>query len=168
MIATKTTIRKAVTGKAAKLRSTVSGRQATAKAGQPKNRISPQLPAGGSDGGGHVGGNGGSGNGGGRLSGQSSQSQPANVPANQSRPCDASLELLAQRWESLKATAKAAYAEADLVEQELIQSLGVGGSVLLTDGRVLSVNDNFIDRHGQPRNVAYKPCGVRRFEVAVK
>ena len=73
-----------------------------------------------------------------------------------------------QRLEGLRAAAKAAYEEADRVEAELIAALPVNSPAVLSDGRRVEVVDNFLDKHGQPRNVAFRPCGVRRFEVKVK
>lgn len=78
------------------------------------------------------------------------------------------VERLVTRWESLKAEAKAAYEEIDRIEGELIASLTTADAVTLSDGRTAKIVDNFLDRHGQFRNVSYRPCGVRRFELQVK
>lgn len=155
-----------ISGKASKIRSTKGTKMRT----QPASRIAGRIPA--KPGAGGNGGSGGSGSGNSRRGilpanvGGSMDDQPDGELAGE--PCAAELELLAQRLEQHRSAARQAYAEADLIEAELISRIGVGGSVLLTDGRRLAVNDNFMDKNGQPRNVAYKPCGVRRFEVTVK
>ena len=78
------------------------------------------------------------------------------------------LERLFIQWETLKADAKETYSEIDRIEAELLESLTLEDSVVLSDGRTGRVLDNYIDKHGQPRNVSYRPCGVRRFEIAIK
>jgi hypothetical protein len=78
------------------------------------------------------------------------------------------LERLFTEWEKLKADAKEKYQEIDRIEAELLESLTVDDTVELSDGRTGTIQDNFIDRHGQTRNVSYRPCGVRRFEIAIK
>jgi hypothetical protein len=104
------------------------------------------------------------GNGSGRSANVGSGSQPA--PEN--RPCNATLELMAQQWEAAKATAKFHYTEADRIEQELIAAVGVGGLLPLSDGRTLRVKDNFRDAAGNPKIKAFSMAGVKLCEVEVK
>ena len=73
----------------------------------------------------------------------------------------------AERWLDLKDQAKALYAEADRLEQELIVLIGTG-ALVLDDGRSVSVSDNFLDKHGQTKAKAFGICGVKRFELKVK
>ena len=77
-------------------------------------------------------------------------------------------ERLFTEYEKLKAAAKEVYSKCDQIEAELLATITVGDAVPLSDGRVGTIQDNFLDRHGVPRNVSYKPCGVRRFEISIK
>jgi hypothetical protein len=92
----------------------------------------------------------------------------ATVSGNGHRLCDAEAEILARQLEAEQAAAKAHYAEADRLQDQLIAALGIGTAIVLSDGRTLRVKDNFVDANGNPRNVSYRPCGVKRFEVVVK
>lgn len=76
--------------------------------------------------------------------------------------------LLVQRHQQLTAAAKAAYAERDGIEAKLFSALPVGAVISLPDGRSAKIVDNFIDANGNPRNTAFRPCGVSRFELKVK
>lgn len=87
-------------------------------------------------------------------------------PRKPKAACPANLQLLVDKMEQLRAEAKARYQEADVLEMQLINHLQAHGPTIFADGRRLSLKDNFIDnKTGLPRNVAYKPCGVRRFEI---
>jgi hypothetical protein len=92
----------------------------------------------------------------------------AGKPAASHRLCDAEAEILARQLEAEQAAAKAHYAEADRLQDQLIAALGIGTAIVLSDGRTLRIKDNFVDAAGNPRNVSYRPCGVKRFEVVVK
>lgn len=78
------------------------------------------------------------------------------------------LELLILEHEEAKAKAKALHERCDQIEQTLIANLSLQASLTLSDGRVARIEDNFTDKHGNPKNVSWKPCGVKRFEIAVK
>jgi hypothetical protein len=80
----------------------------------------------------------------------------------------AEVELKVQSWEKKRADAKALYSEADMIERQLIESLGTNCTIAISNGRTVKINDNFLDKAGQPKNVSYKPCGVKRFEIEVK
>ena len=71
------------------------------------------------------------------------------------------------RWLEVKNEAKALYAEADRLEQELIVLIGTG-ALVLDDGTSISVADNFVDKHGLTKAKAFGICGVKRFELKVK
>lgn len=77
-------------------------------------------------------------------------------------------ELLIQQHEANAAAAKAAYAENDRILAELHALLGIENPIILTDGRRARIKDNFRDSAGNPKIVAYKPCGVRLFDLDVK
>lgn len=77
-------------------------------------------------------------------------------------------EIIARKYEELRAQAKSCYDECDRLEAELIGLLPVGETVVMSDGRNLKIADNFIDANGQPKNIAWKPAGVRRFEIKIK
>src|SRR5689334_9831490 len=72
-----------------------------------------------------------------------------------------------ERWLELKERAKELYEQADRLEAELIGLIGPR-ALLLDDGRSVSVADNFVDKHGQPKAKAFGICGVRRFELKIK
>lgn len=80
-------------------------------------------------------------------------------------PHDVSLRV--ERMLAAKEKAKSLYAECDRIEAELIAAIG-STVVTLSDGRTVRVNNNFIDKNGKPKNVAYKVCGVKLLEVVVK
>ena len=99
--------------------------------------------------------------------------KPAGAGVGGNRPAGANpaaVELMAQKWEATKAQAKALYAAADLLEEELISTVGAGGLVRLSDNRVLQIVDNFTDKTGAPKNKAYAkaPQAVKRFAVELK
>lgn len=77
------------------------------------------------------------------------------------------VQLRVDRLTHAKATAKALYEECDRIEAELIAMLGKD-SATLSDGRVVKVKNNFFDAAGNPKNVAFKPCGVKLNEIVVK
>ncbi len=116
-------------------------------------RIRPKTPAGGK----------GSGNG----TNPPTTDRPSGKPAPQ-KPCAAELELLAQRWEAVKAQAKQYYSEADRIEEQLIAAVGVGGVLQLSDGRRLRVKDNFRDAAGNAKLKAFTVAGIKLAEVEVK
>ena len=72
-----------------------------------------------------------------------------------------------ERWLELKERAKQHYDDADRLEQEIIRLIG-SGTLLLDDGRSVTVGDNFIDKHGRTKSKAFGICGVKRFELKVK
>jgi len=81
----------------------------------------------------------------------------------------AALTLLAMDWERKRDEAKRLYAEADGIEQKIINRLGIGNSfVMKGTGRTVVVNNNFVDAAGNPRTVAFKPCGVKAVEVKIR
>jgi hypothetical protein len=75
------------------------------------------------------------------------------------------IELLVLELEAKKAQAKAIYAECDDIENRLIANIGPTGKVTMGDGRVARIKNNFILKNGEMVNVAWKPCGVRLYEV---
>lgn len=77
-------------------------------------------------------------------------------------------ELLIQQHEANAAAAKAMYADNDRILAELRELLGIEKPLVLTDGRRARIKDNFRDSAGNPKIVAYKPCGVRLFDLEVK
>ena len=133
-------------------------------AGKTVNRITSKSNGNGN---GHSHSNGNGHSNGSRLNG-SGNSSSQGKPSKAGQPCAAELELLAQRWESVKAAAKQAYAEADQIEQQLIESIGVGGMLPLSDGRTLRVKDNFRDAAGNPKVKHYALAGVKLSEVEIK
>ena len=80
----------------------------------------------------------------------------------------AECELRIQQFEKRKAAAKELYDEADRLERELIEALGDGGSLSLTDGRTCRVVNNFIDASGRPKAKHYGLAGVRILELKIK
>lgn len=78
------------------------------------------------------------------------------------------LGLLAQRYNDLREAGKRAFADADDVLNEILAGAPVGTRIQLPDGRTAVVEDNFMDKHGKPRNTAYKACGVSRFVLEIK
>lgn len=88
--------------------------------------------------------------------------------ANPARLGNDELELLVMEFEEAKAKARQLYERCDQIESALIASLGLQGTLTLSDGRSARIADNFIDKDGNPKNVSWKPCGVKRFELAVK
>jgi hypothetical protein len=85
-----------------------------------------------------------------------------------SKRCAADIQLLANSWESAKTSAKMYYSQADQIEAQLIDILGVGGSLLMKDGRMVRVKDNFRDASGQPKVKAFAMAGVKLCEVEIK
>lgn len=80
----------------------------------------------------------------------------------------ATAELLIQQHEANAAAAKSLYAENDRILTELREMLGIESPIILTDGRRARIKDNYRDSAGNPKIVAYKPCGVRLFDLEVK
>lgn len=76
--------------------------------------------------------------------------------------------LLAEKWERIKAEARKLFEEASKIEFELAKTLGVGGEVKLADGRTAKIEDQFLEKDGTPKNVAFKQCGVSRFVLKIK
>ncbi len=74
------------------------------------------------------------------------------------------------RLAAIDAKCKNLYAERDQVESRVIEAVlaSKSGSVLLTDGGVVTLRDNFCDRDGNPRNVAFKSAAIKRYEVVTK
>lgn len=101
-------------------------------------------------------------------SGRNAPNGHSNGNAKPHNRCAAEIELLTQQWEAKRTEAKQRYEEADRLEQQLIDAVGVGGFVALSDGRAVRVNHNFIDRNGQPKVKAFTVAGVKLLEVEVK
>ena len=55
------------------------------------------------------------------------------------------------------------YAEADAYAAKMLDRMPIGTVLKATDGRTVTLVDNFAHD-----NVAFKPCGVKRFDVKVK
>ncbi len=91
----------------------------------------------------------------------------APVPAPISQR-DAEIELLAVAWVNCKASAKKLYEEADGLEARIIELLGVGNSLRMTDSRTVRASDNFIDKNGNVKTKTVAIAMARRFEVEVK
>jgi hypothetical protein len=73
------------------------------------------------------------------------------------------------RLAAIEAKCKALYAERDEIEARLIDQVqGHGAPLRLDNGKTVSIADNFVDREGRPRNVAFKTACVKRFEIAVR
>ncbi len=75
-----------------------------------------------------------------------------------------------QRLGAIDARFKDLYAERDSIESRLIESIRAtkAGAIPLADGSMVMLKDNFEDRDGNPRNVAFKTAAVKRYEVVVK
>jgi len=80
----------------------------------------------------------------------------------------AEVELKVQQFEKHKAAAKEQYEAADRIEQELIESIGVGGSVTLGDNRTARVVNNFVDASGAPKVKHFGLAGVKMFDLKIK
>lgn len=80
----------------------------------------------------------------------------------------ADVAAMAARWEAAREEAKRLYAECDRLQQQITETIGVGNPIRLSDGRTLEVADNFLDKHGEPKLTAFKPCGVKRFDLKIK
>ena len=139
--------------------------------------ISTLKATNGTNGNGHKGSNGkgnGRGPGKNRISNDSGDGngKPAGKGGKQSGgsrgPCAADIELAVQRWETAKAQAKELYSTADTLESELVSALGVGGSLTLTDGRVVRIVNNFVDANGTVKMKHFGLAGVRQFELKIK
>lgn len=77
-------------------------------------------------------------------------------------------ELLVMELEAKRAAAKALYAEIDQIEERLINHIGPTGELSMGDGRKARVRNNFVKKDGTLTNVAWKPCGVRLYEVVAE
>jgi len=75
-----------------------------------------------------------------------------------------------QRLAAIDAKCKDLYAERDSIEARVIEAVRASkaGAIPLADGSMVMLKDNFEDREGHPRNVAFKTAAVKRFEVCVK
>lgn len=78
------------------------------------------------------------------------------------------IENLILRHEKVKNKAKELYGKADEIQEKLIKIMGVEKKITLNDGRVAVIHNNFTDKDGNPKNVAWKPCGVKLYELKVK
>jgi len=76
----------------------------------------------------------------------------------------------AQRLKVIEAKCKDLYEERDSIESRLIDAVRASRneSIALPDGATITLKDNFQDREGNPRNVAFKTAAVKRFEIQVK
>jgi hypothetical protein len=69
---------------------------------------------------------------------------------------------------AIEASCKLAYNRRDEIEAKLIARIQDSKTPLrLSDGRFVLLKDNFLDRDGRPRNVAFKTAAVKRFEICV-
>jgi hypothetical protein len=78
------------------------------------------------------------------------------------------MALLWQQCEEAYQKGRELYAQSDAFEDRIIAAVGVGNSIVLPNGQVLRVVDNFLDASGMPKRKHYAPAGVSRFEVKVK
>ena len=78
------------------------------------------------------------------------------------------IEKLILKHEQVKNKAKELYGKADEIQDKLIKVMGVEQKITLTDGRIAVIHNNFTDKDGNPKNVAWKPCGVKLYELKVK
>jgi hypothetical protein len=72
--------------------------------------------------------------------------------------------------ERLDKQGKAIYAQKDRLELELIEELlaNHSGHATLSDGRPVDAVNNFIDpKTGKPRNKAFRPAGVKLWELVI-
>ena len=90
------------------------------------------------------------------------------TPVSPARLGNDEVELLVMEYEETKAKAKQLYDQCDRIEQRLISALGLTQQVTLGDGRTVRVDDNFVDKNGQPKLKAWGMAGIKRFEIAVK
>jgi len=73
------------------------------------------------------------------------------------------------RLAAIEAKCKAYYAERDEIEARLIDQVqSYGAPLRLDNGKTVSMVDNFLDREGRPRNVAFKTAAIKRFDVSVR
>ena len=72
----------------------------------------------------------------------------------------------AQRLLDINAQCKALYAERDQCESILLRACGDDGRIELP-AMTVEVQDNFRDRDGNPRNVAFKTAAVKRFDLKI-
>ena len=74
------------------------------------------------------------------------------------------------RLAAIDAKCRNYFDERDQIEGRLIDTLqGLkAGSMLLPGGTEVFLKDNFADRDGNPRNVAFKTAAVKRFEIATR
>lgn len=83
-----------------------------------------------------------------------------------SAPTQISTESILLRLRELSAqisSVKPLYAESDALILELLRRSFKGAA--LPDGTTALLIDNFVDKDGAPRNTAFRPAGVKRFEV---
>ena len=78
------------------------------------------------------------------------------------------IEKLILKHEQVKNKAKELYGKADEIQDKLIKVMGIEQKITLADGRIAVIHNNFTDKDGNPRNVAWKPCGVKLYELKVK
>jgi hypothetical protein len=75
-------------------------------------------------------------------------------------PAAEELAATALRCLEMREQAKSLYAAADELESTVLAKLPVGSLIALTDGRRITVRDNFASK-----NVVFRPSAVRRFEI---
>jgi hypothetical protein len=81
-----------------------------------------------------------------------------------------SAQKLLNKLASIDAKCKALYSARDQVEGKLIEAVrsAPDGRLPIPGDRYAVLKDNFVDpRTGLPRNVAFKTCAVKRYEVTI-
>ena len=78
------------------------------------------------------------------------------------------IEEKVKELELLKAHAKNLYAQVDELQNQLIEKMGIDVPYELSDGRVAKIHNNFVDKDGNPKNVAWGHGSVRLYELKVK
>jgi hypothetical protein len=71
---------------------------------------------------------------------------------------------------TIDAKCKVLFDKRDALETSLINQIqrSRGGEIRLPNDRILTLKDNFLDRDGLPRNVAFKTAAVKRFEIMIR
>jgi hypothetical protein len=77
-------------------------------------------------------------------------------------PAAEELAATALRCLVMREQAKSLYAAADELESKVLATFPVGSVVSLTDGRRITVRDNFASK-----NVVFRPSAVRLFEISL-
>jgi hypothetical protein len=81
-----------------------------------------------------------------------------------------SAQKLLNKLAAIDARCKASYVQRDTIEAKLIQAVRAAkdSRLPIPGDRFAILKDNFVDpRTGEPRNMAFKTCAVKRFEVVI-